>query len=53
MIIPILKSDNYQRRPFSSVINRKKPKARILIMSMFGMLMCNKNFKCGAGEGKC
>ena len=53
MIIPILKSDNYQRRPFYSVINRTKPKVRILIMSMFGMRMCNKNFKCGAGEGKC
>ena len=25
----------------------------MLIMSMFGMLRCNKNFKCGFGEGIC
>ena len=48
-----LRSAEFERCPLNSVINRTKTKARMLIMSLFGMLKCAKNFKCGLGGTEC
>ena len=48
-----LKSAKFERGPLNSVLNRTKSKARMLIMSLFGMLKCAKNFKYGLGGAEC
>ena len=48
-----LGSDEFERRPLNGVLDTTKPKARMLIMSLFGMLKCAKNFKCGLGDANC
>ena len=53
MIIDRLKSENYVRKPLSSVMNGCKLKARTVMMSMLGMLKCTNNFKSGLGKAQC
>ena len=53
MIIERLKSDNYSRRPLSSVMNGCILRTRTVVMSMFGMLKCTNNFKSGLGRAEC
>ena len=52
-VINALESDTYERRPLFHVLNRGSLQARALIMGMFGMLQCAKNFKSGNGGGEC
>ena len=52
-VIDILKLDNYQHRPLSSILNRNKLKARTLMMGLFGMLDCAANYRHGYGGSYC
>ena len=52
-ILEKLMLDDYERRPLSMIFDRDKIKARVVIMSMFGMLDCAANYKHGYGGGNC
>ena len=53
MIVKGLKLENYVRGPLSSVMNGCILRARTVVMSMFGMLKCTKNYKSGLGNAEC
>ena len=52
-ILDKLMSDDYERKSISMIFDRDRLKARVVIMSMFGMLDCAANFKHGYGGGIC
>ena len=48
-----LMREEYKRTAYKSVFKKNRLKARVQIMSMFGMLECSKNYKNGYGGNIC
>ena len=52
-LVEILESETYQRKPHMGIFQKSRLKARVYVMSMFGMLQCANNFKFGYGDNRC